>query len=263
MSRAPDVLIRSLFFFFNAVFAFCMALYIHELGHAVAVKSVHGYWPSMTMNPLAGGYVTYYDAPATDTQRLWISSAGILLGLIVGACLSVCGLRFWKSIRSAGIILLGVVAMSVNSLMLTLGYFLFGAGDIHRMVDYGFPVWLSVMLGIAGLVLSGYFLVQALPYFGLDAESSMVEKYVVLGSGVLLYGCLVLIVALWRSDSYEFVKKLKYVGATLAVLFAGLWGVDRVARRLTIAPAGTYVISWRYVLESAVLAGCAFWFIGR
>lgn len=258
MSRRRDTLVRVLYFFFSAVFAFCVALYIHEAGHALMIKAVHGYFPKMSMNPLAGGYVSYYAAPATAAQRLAISSGGIVAGIIAGVACAGSGLAVWRSVWAAPVILLGIVSLCVNALMLTAGYFLFATGDIHRMVGHGFPVWLATVLGLAGLAAGGWFLIGALPFFGLDSTSTLTEKYIVLGSGVVFYGVLVLAVAAARADAAELQKKFMYVAATLGVLSVGLVLVDRAVRRFPGTPPSRQPVGARHVIFSAVLAAAAF-----
>lgn len=252
----------ALFFFFNAVFAFCAALYLHELGHAVMVKWIYGYFPKMSMNPMAGGFVSYYGVPASSTDQLWISSGGMLFGVGAGLVCALSGVGLWRSVWAAPVILLGIVSLSVNALMLTVGYFLFSSGDIHRMIAHGFPLGGAVVLGLAGLLLSGYVMMQALPYFGLDHTSTLLQKYLVLGSGVLLYGCLVLMVTVFTRDMPELLKKGKYVLTTLAVLGGGLFLVDWGLRRLPGPRRTAQAVSWTQLGVSFLLAVTAFIWIG-
>ena len=263
MIRRADVAKKALFFFCCAVFAFCTALYLHEWGHALLIKIIHGYFPKMTMNPLSGGYVSYYAAPATEAERLWISGGGILVGMIGGGAAAAGGLFFGRSVWAAPVILFGIVSVCVNALMLTAGYFLFATGDIHRMVDAGFPVALATVLGLLGLLAGGYIMVRALPYFGLDRHAPMTEKYIVLGGGVVLYGAFVLVSSAWANDTYDLMKKIKYVTATLTVLAVGLWMVDRSAGRLAGTRDTRYIVHGRHLAFSGLLAAAAFYLVGR
>ncbi len=258
MSGGAGTMIKAAYFFFNAVFAFCAALVVHECGHAVFVKMVHGYYPQISMNPLAGGYVSYYSAPATAGERLLISSGGILVGSLTGITAAVAGLAWWRSAWSAPAILFGIVSLCVNALMLTVGYVIFETGDLHRMVAAGFSPWLAAVLGAGGLMLGGYFMARALPRFGLDHHAPLIEKYIVLVSGVLLYGAFVLLATVLGDDAQHLPRKVKYVTVTVTVLVAGLWVVDAAARRLPDAPAGRYAVTGRHVAVSALLAAAAF-----
>ncbi|MBZ0166782.1 MAG: hypothetical protein K8I00_08235 [Candidatus Omnitrophica bacterium] len=252
----------ALFFFFNAVFAFCAALFLHELGHAVMIKLIYGYFPQISINPMAGGYVSYYGAPASSTDQLWISSGGMILGLAAGLLCAGSGVWLWRSVWAAPVILLGIVSLSVNALMLTAGYFLFSSGDIHRMIAHGFPLGGAVVLGLAGLLFSGYVLMRALPYFGLDHTSTLPQKYLVLGSGVVLYGGLVLMVPVFTQDMPELVKKGTYVLTTLGVLAGGLFLVDWGMRHLPGPRQSAHPVSSAQLGVSFVLAATAFIWIG-
>lgn len=258
MTPRADIFRKAVFFFFNAVFAFCAALFVHECGHALFIKWIHGYYPRMTMNPLAGGYVSYYAAPATAAERLWISAGGILVGITAGVACAAAGLAVRKTVWAAPLILWGIVSLSVNSLMLAAGYFLFATGDLHRMAASGFSVPLATGLGLAGLLLSGYLLVRALPYFGLDHTSALAEKYWVLGSGVAVYGTFVLTATALAGDAPGLAKKSVYVGATVSVLAVGVWLVDRTAGRLPGTAAVPCTVRNRHLVFSAALAAAAF-----
>ncbi|MCA9393812.1 MAG: hypothetical protein KC900_06380 [Candidatus Omnitrophica bacterium] len=263
MSRPAWTTVRAFFFFCNAVFAFCAALFIHELGHALFIKAVHGYFPKISMNPLAGGHVSYYADPSTFAQQLWISSGGILLGSVAGVVCAVIGLGLLQTVWAAPVILFGIVSLCINSLMLTAGYFLFPTGDIHRMVDLGFPVWLAVVCGVSGLFAGGYLMLLALPYFGLDRDSTLMEKYIVLGSGVALYGGLVLGVTILLEDAHHLQQRIKYVTTMILVLVVGLHVIEQAAPLLPRTRTSQHQVRGVHLVFSAVLALGAFWLTSR
>ena len=170
-------MIKKILFLFAAVtFAVLMAVFLHEMGHALGLKIATGQAATITFNPLHGAVTVYANQAMTQAQAQLVTAGGILFGALLGIVLGLAAWRLGQPLWSAPFLLVGVLSSGLNGLMLVIGTAINQPNDIGRLLSLGVSPLLMFFAGLVLLLICLGLFLLVLPALGISARTSLGER---------------------------------------------------------------------------------------
>ncbi|MFA5261870.1 MAG: hypothetical protein WC450_11645 [Candidatus Omnitrophota bacterium] len=227
----------------SSAFGCVAAIAWHEAGHIIVILGCGGEMTRIQLQPFTRSVVTY-NIPAS-APLLWISAAGILMGVTSGVLL-LAALRTSRSPYALPLVMTGVASLLGNGLYLVLGStILEGFGDPGRMIALGFPAGGLFTAGGCCLAWGGLAVLRFLPLTGVSPAITPLKR-----AGVLLGGSFPYLAGIIIYNSmYDFPRLTRYcffMAMIVVMILLGNWMAGYLIVRLFNGNRPVGPVRWRH-----------------
>lgn len=232
-----------------SLFALLSSVFLHEVGHWLAVFLSTGQIAKIIFNPFSGGVTSYAAvAGASAFQLAFIGGGGILLGLPICLSITWATLVKFRHPSAAPFMMIGVASAACNGMVFIVGGILGNVSDVSKIVAFGVPNVLLMGLGVVILYIGLRLFACIMPFVGFLPNDSWQKRSVIVWLGLFPYGLGVLAYNyLFHRSSLGWYVCYVFVGMILvwtAVLLASFFSRRFPARaKSEIAP-----ITWSHAL---------------
>lgn len=242
-----------LYFSGTAVFAFLIAVLLHETGHALAVYLTEHEIAKISFHPLSGAVTTYATSGSDPAAARFISAGGIIFGSILSLLVA------WPFASRPGtpwtipFAMIVVTSLAGNGLMLIIGSVLSSVGDVNRLITLGVSRWFLFTFGGALALLSLYFLIRLSPFVGLGSDKTYKERCLIFTGGLLPYFLCALGYNAWHHSEKMFLYVV-YVIVGLVLGLVAIFICGLADPRWFGLPNKPPQIEWRHAAYTCFLA---------
>jgi hypothetical protein len=200
-SSRITLLKAALLFMGASFFAFCLCLFVHEIGHYLSFTILGIPSGGIVLNPFGGNYAIRLGEYGTPWRRALFGFSGPFLTVLIGVMVS---LLLWR--RRAPVLLPLLMVGSTSLLTESVGMILDitdASGDWAKVMQIGIPAGILWLLAVVMLIAGCIWMLQLLPLTGIRSQDALWRKLVVYLAGFpVFFLCAVIYQTLFGGDYY-------------------------------------------------------------